>query len=42
MYEETFDHFEFGRGAAISYFLTALIFIISFVQIRLLQREIEY
>lgn len=42
MYEETFDHFEFGRGAAISYLLTAVIFVISIVQIRLLQREIEY
>jgi multiple sugar transport system permease protein len=42
MYEETFDYFEFGRGAAISYLLTGLIFIISIVQIRLLQREIEY
>ena len=42
MYEETFEYFEFGRGAAISYLLTGLIFIISLVQIRLLQREIEY
>ena len=42
MYEATFDHFEFGRGAAISYLLTAVIFAISIVQIRLLQREIEY
>jgi multiple sugar transport system permease protein len=42
MYEETFDNFEFGRGAAISYLLTAVVFVISVVQIRLLQREIEY
>lgn len=42
MYEETFDYFEFGRGAAISYLLTGLVFLISLVQIRLLQREIEY
>ncbi len=42
MYEETFDNFEFGRGAAISYLLTAVIFVISIVQIRLLQREVEY
>jgi multiple sugar transport system permease protein len=42
MYEETFDNFEFGRGAAISYLLTAVVFVISIVQIRLLQREIEY
>jgi multiple sugar transport system permease protein len=42
MYEETFDYFEFGRGAAISYMLTGLIFVISIVQIRLLQRNVEY
>jgi multiple sugar transport system permease protein len=42
MYEETFDYLDFGRGAAISYMLTGLIFVISIVQIRLLQREIEY
>jgi len=42
MYQETFDNFEFGRGAAISYLLTAVVFLISLVQIRLLQREVEY
>ncbi len=42
MYEETFRDFEFGRGAAISYLLTIVVFLISIVQIRLLQREIEY
>lgn len=42
MYEATFDNFEFGRGAAISYLLTAVVFVISIVQIRLLQREVEY
>lgn len=42
MYEATFDQFEFGRGAAISYLLTAVVFIISIIQIRLLQRNIEY
>lgn len=41
MYEETFDYLEFGRGAAISYMLTTLIFVISLVQIRLLQREVD-
>lgn len=41
MYEETFDYLEFGRGAAISYLLTTLIFLISIVQIRLLQREVD-
>ena len=42
MYEKTFESFEFSQGAAISYLLTALIFVISVAQIRLLQREIEY
>jgi multiple sugar transport system permease protein len=42
MYEETFENFEFGRGAAISYLLTAVVFIISLIQIRMLNREVEY
>lgn len=42
MYEETFDNFEFGRGAAISYLLTIVVFMISLVQVRLLNREVEY
>ncbi len=42
MYQETFDNLDFGRGAAISYLLTSLIFVISLVQIRLLQREVDY
>ena len=42
MYAETFDRLNFGGGAAISYFLTALIFVISVVQLRLLQRRVEY
>lgn len=42
MYEETFGNFEFGRGAAISYLLTIVVFMISLVQIRLLNREVEY
>jgi len=42
MYEKTFDKFDFGHGAAISYLLTLVIFVISLVQIRLLQREIEF
>lgn len=41
MYEETFDYLEFGRGAAISYMLTSLVFVISLVQIRLLQQEVD-
>lgn len=42
MYEDTFDRFNFGRGAAISYLLTAVVFLISLIQIRLLQRQVEY
>ncbi|MFN8379918.1 MAG: sugar ABC transporter permease [Anaerolineae bacterium] len=42
MYEDTFDRFDFGRGAAISYLLTAVVFIISLVQLRFLRREVEY
>ncbi len=42
MYEDTFDRFNFGRGAAISYLLTIVIFLISLVQLRLLNREVEY
>ncbi|WP_119066417.1 carbohydrate ABC transporter permease [Aggregatilinea lenta] len=42
MYQETFDNLDFGRGAAISYLLTSLIFVISLIQIRLLQREVDY
>ncbi len=42
MYAETFDRLNFGGGAAISYFLTALVFVVSVVQLRLLRRRVEY
>jgi multiple sugar transport system permease protein len=42
MYEATFTRLEFGYGAAISYLLTALVFVISVFQIRLLQRQVEF
>ena len=42
MNKQTFDNFNFGQGAAISYLLTAVIFVVSWVQIRLLQREVDY
>jgi len=42
MYKETFDRLNFGGGAAISYLLTAFIFVISVFQIRLLRRRVEY
>jgi multiple sugar transport system permease protein len=41
MYEETFDNLEFGYGSAISYLLTFVVFLISLVQIRLLQHQRE-
>lgn len=39
MDKQTFENFNFGQGAAISYLLTAVVFVVSLVQIRLLQRE---
>ena len=42
MYAETFDRLNFGGGAAISYFLTTLVFVVSVVQLRLLRRRVEY
>jgi len=41
MYEATFTKLEFGYGSAISYFLTALVFAISILQIRLLRQKVE-
>jgi len=42
MVKETFDRLNFGGGAAISYLLTAFVFFISVLQIRLLRRRVEY
>lgn len=42
MYEVTFSRLDFGYGAAISYLLTAFVFVISVVQIRMLRREMDY
>ncbi|NIS80057.1 MAG: ABC transporter permease subunit [Anaerolineales bacterium] len=42
MYEATFTRLDFGYGAAISYLLTVLIFVISIFQIRMLRRDVEY
>lgn len=39
MYEETFSNMNFGTGSAISFLLTAFIFICSFIQIRMLNRN---
>ncbi len=41
MYEATFTRLDFGYGSAISYLLTAFVFAISVVQIRLLRRRVE-
>lgn len=41
MYQETFTRLDFGYGAAISYLLTALVFMISVVQLRLLRRRVD-
>jgi multiple sugar transport system permease protein len=42
MDRQTFENFNFGQGAAISYLLTAVVFVVSLIQIRLLQREVDY
>jgi ABC-type sugar transport system permease subunit len=42
MNRQTFDNFNFGQGAAISYLLMIVVFVVSWVQIRLLQREVDY
>lgn len=42
MYEATFTRLDFGYGSAISYLLTAFVFAISVVQIRLLRRRVEF
>lgn len=41
MYDATFNRLDFGYGSAISYLLTAFVFVISIVQIRLLRREVD-
>ncbi len=41
MYEATFTKLDFGYGSAISYFLTALVFVVSVVQLRLLRKKVE-
>lgn len=42
MYEATFTKLDFGYGSAISYLLTAFVFVISVVQIRMLRRQVEF
>ena len=42
MYEATFTKLDFGYGSSISYLLTAFVFMISVVQIRLLRQRVDY
>jgi multiple sugar transport system permease protein len=42
MYEATFTKLDFGYGSSISYLLTAFVFVISVVQIRLLRQQVEH
>ncbi len=41
MYNESFNFLEFGYGAALSYILAAIIFVISFIQIKVLRNPVE-
>ncbi len=41
MYETTFGRLDFGYGAAISYLLTAVVFVVSIFQIQLLRKRTE-
>ncbi len=41
MYNQAFNFLEFGYGAALSYILAAIIFVISFVQIKFLRQPVE-
>ncbi len=42
MYKEAFDSLDLGYGAALSYLLAAIVFVVSLVQIRLLRRQVVY
>jgi multiple sugar transport system permease protein len=42
MYEATFGRMRFGYGAAISYLLTIFVFIISWIELRLLRKPVEW
>ncbi len=42
MDKETFKNFNFGHGAAISYLLTVVVFVVSLIQIKFLNREVDY
>lgn len=42
MYNQSFRYLRFGYGAALSYVIAVLVITVSFVQIRFLQRRVEY
>lgn len=42
MYSNAFEFLDLGYGAALSYILAAMVFVLSLVQIRLLRRRVEY
>lgn len=42
MYEATFSRMDFGTGAAISYLLTIFVFFISWIQLKLLRKPVEW
>ena len=42
MYSNAFESLDLGYGAALSYLLAAMVFVLSLVQIRLLRRRVEY
>ena len=42
MDKQTFSNFDFGHGAAISYILTAVVFVVSLIQIKFLNRQVDY
>ncbi len=42
MYNQGFKYLDFGYGAALSYLMAAMIFSVSFLQMRFLQQRVEY
>jgi multiple sugar transport system permease protein len=42
MYSNAFEFLDLGYGAALSYLLAAMVFIMSMIQIRFLRSRVEY
>ncbi len=42
MYKEAFESLDLGYGAALSYLLAAVVFVVSLAEIKLLRREVQY